>query len=127
MKLLVSVFLIALSFSVSAQVSVSGKITDEQANPIPFATIYIKNTTQGTSANIEGEYSLQLKPGQYTVLYRAVGYKPETRQLDIKTATTANIKLITETYELQNITITSNGEDPAYGIIRKADLVGFPF
>jgi len=120
MKLFLSVFLIALGFTVSAQVSISGKITDERSNPIPFATIYIKNTTQGTSANIEGEYSLQLKPGQYTVLYRAVGYKPETRLLDVKTSTTAHIKLSTETYELQNVTITSSGEDPAYAIIRKA-------
>ncbi|MEO8886859.1 MAG: DUF5686 and carboxypeptidase regulatory-like domain-containing protein [Mucilaginibacter sp.] len=120
MKLFLSLFFITLSFPVSAQVSISGKITDEKSNPIPFASIYIKNTTQGTSANIEGEYSLQLKPGQYTALYRAVGYKPETRQLNVKTATTINVQLITETYELQNVTITANGEDPAYAIIRKA-------
>ncbi len=120
MKLFLSVIFLSVSITAFAQVNISGKITDEKSNPIPFATIYIKNTTQGTSANIEGNYALQLKPGQYTILYRAVGYKPETKLLDIKAATIINVTLTAETYQLGDVTITSNGEDPAYAIIRKA-------
>src|SRR5665213_1602657 len=80
----------------SQQVTISGKITDENNKPIPFASVYIKNTTKGTSANSEGEYILQLKPGSYEVQYKSVGYKQESRKIDLTTSQVLNITLKTE-------------------------------
>lgn len=121
MKLTLTLILFLLSgITASAQLFVSGKVTDERSNPIPFATVHIQNTTIGTSANSEGEYSLQLKAGQYTVVYRAVGYKPVTRQVDFRASQTINVNLVPEIYELQSVNITGSSEDPAYAIIRKA-------
>ncbi|MFI5139542.1 MAG: DUF5686 and carboxypeptidase regulatory-like domain-containing protein [Sphingobacteriales bacterium] len=104
----------------SQQVSISGKITDDNNRPIPFASVYIKNTTKGTSANSEGEYILQLAPGAYAVQYKAVGYKQESRKLDISTSQVVNMILKTETYQLKDVIVNGGGEDPAYSIIRKA-------
>ncbi|GAB2984514.1 DUF5686 and carboxypeptidase regulatory-like domain-containing protein [Mucilaginibacter puniceus] len=121
MKLTLTLLLFLLTgITASAQLFVSGKVTDEQSNPIPFATVHIQNTTIGTSANSEGEYNLQLKAGQYTIVYKAVGYKPVTREVDFRASQTININLTTEIYELQDVNITGSGEDPAYAIIRKA-------
>jgi hypothetical protein len=120
MKLTLSLLFTSLiSLNLFAQLTISGKIKDEKSNPVPFATVYVKNTTLGTSANSEGEYSLQIKPGQYEVLYKAVGYKQESRKLDIKTSQVVNVGLATENYQLKDVTIYS-GPDPAYSIIRKA-------
>src|SRR5215469_16727556 len=102
-----------------AQVSISGKITDDQGKPIPFASIYIKNTTKGTSANSDGGYILKLAPGVYDVQYKAVGYKQEHRNVNLRTNQVINVVLQIETYQLQEVVI-GNGEDPAYAIIRKA-------
>jgi hypothetical protein len=102
------------------QVNVSGKVTDDTGKPVPFASVYIQNTTQGASANSEGDYSLQLKPGQYVIQYKAVGYKQETHRADLSQSKVINVTLRTEIYELQAVSITGNGEDPAYAIIRKA-------
>ncbi|MDB5029322.1 DUF5686 and carboxypeptidase regulatory-like domain-containing protein [Mucilaginibacter sp.] len=114
-------FLFFIGFKVSAQqVSVSGKITDDTGNPVPFASVYIQNTTLGASANSEGDYSLQLKPGQYVMQYKAMGLKQETRKVDLKESKVINITLHTEVYQLQTVSITGNGQDPAYAIIRKA-------
>jgi hypothetical protein len=104
----------------SQQVTVSGKITDENNKAIPFASIYLKNTTKGTSANSEGEYILQLKPGNYEVQYKAVGFKQESRQLELNSNQTLNIVLKAETYQLNDVVIKAGAEDPAYAIIRKA-------
>jgi hypothetical protein len=122
MKPIVLCFVIC-SFCISAfaqQVSLSGNVTDKNGNPVPFASIYIKNTTKGASANIEGAYSLQLQPGQYEVQYRAVGFKQESQNIDLKSNTTVNVTLAAEVYELKAVTINAKGEDPAYAIIRKA-------
>jgi hypothetical protein len=112
---------IIISFSVfSQQVTISGKITDEHNKTIPFASIYIKNTTKGTSANSEGEYGLQLKPGTYEVQYKAVGYTQQSRKIELNKNQSVNIVLQTETYQLSDVVVKAGGEDPAYAIIRKA-------
>ena len=120
-----SVLLFFLSFGIclaafGQKVILSGKVTDQNGKPVPFASIYIKNTTNGASANIEGVYSLSLQPGEYEVRYKAVGYKQETQKLDLKSNTVINITLSTEVYEMKTVTISASGEDPAYAIIRKA-------
>jgi hypothetical protein len=121
MKLtLLAVLFFLLSFNAfSQQITVSGKITDQTNAPVPFASVYIKNTTIGTSANSDGAYSLHLKPGTYEIAYKAVGYKQESRKLELTSSKEINIVLSTESYQLQDVTI-GNGPDPAYAIIRKA-------
>ncbi|MBW4891000.1 DUF5686 and carboxypeptidase regulatory-like domain-containing protein [Mucilaginibacter sp. HMF5004] len=107
-------------FKLSAQtVTVSGAITDQYKNPVPFATIYVKNTTKGTSANSDGKYQLQLSPGEYEILYRAIGFRQESHKVTVKTDQKIDVTLAAEAYQLKNVNITANGEDPAYAIIRK--------
>jgi hypothetical protein len=121
MKFSLPVLLLFLfSFHAFSQVTISGKITDENNKAIPFGSIHIKNTTKGTSANSEGEYILQLAPGSYEVQFKAVGYKQETRVVDLVSSQTLDIQLKAEIYQLNDVVIKSNAEDPAYAIIRKA-------
>lgn len=118
---LLSFLFLIIGFNAFAQqITISGKVTDDQHKPVPFATIYIKNTTKGASANSEGDYSLSLQPGQYEVQYRAVGYRQESRTLDLKASQVVNVTLATEVYELKSVSISAKGEDPAYAIMRKA-------
>ena len=107
-------------FGASAQVTLSGKIIDENGKPVPFASVYVKGSTKGTSANVDGDYLLKLQPGQYDMLYRAVGYKQVSQSVDLEKNTTLNITLKAELYELGAVTISASGQDPAYAIIRKA-------
>ena len=116
-------FTLLLSFAgalFAQEVTISGKITGDDNKPIPFASVYIKNTTKGTSANSEGDYILQLKPGTYEVQYKAVGFKQESRQAVLSASKVINVVLQIETYQLKDVMISGNGEDPAYAIIRKA-------
>jgi hypothetical protein len=117
---LLLVFL-GLSLSVfSQQFSISGKITDENNKPIPFASVYIKSTTKGVSANSDGAYQLLLNAGTYNLQFKAVGYTQQTQQVTLTQNQQIDISLKTETYQLKDITIHAGGEDPAYAIIRKA-------
>jgi len=42
---------------------VSGKVTDNTGNPVPFATIKVKNSNVGVSADANGAYSIKVKAG----------------------------------------------------------------
>ena len=98
----------------------SGKITDQQGQGIPFASIYEKNTTIGTSANSEGEYSLKLSTGKHELYYRAIGYRQDTRQIDLKTNYNLDVTLAAAAFELADVVVKSGGEDPAFEVIRNA-------
>lgn len=117
-------FIIGLFFTclsaAAQQFTLSGKITDESGQPVPFASVYVQHTTTGTSANNEGEYTFNLKAGQYTIIYKAVGYKQELLELDLRQSQSKNITLKTEIYQLQTVSVSATAEDPAYAIIRQA-------
>ncbi|WP_183563900.1 DUF5686 and carboxypeptidase regulatory-like domain-containing protein [Mucilaginibacter sp. SP1R1] len=119
--LLLPLLIFTLQFSAfSQQLSISGKITDENNKPIPFASVYIKNTTKGVSANSEGVYLLQLNTGNYELQFKAVGYSQQSQQIKLTANQVIDISLKTETYQLKTVAIHAGGEDPAYAIIRKA-------
>lgn len=108
-----------VTFSFAQQFKLSGNIKDAAGQPISFASVHIKNTTTGTSANIDGFYSFSIHPGKYSVVYKAVGYKAKEKELLITGDVVQNINLDPEVYTLQEVTITNNAEDPAYEIIRQ--------
>jgi hypothetical protein len=102
------------------QFTISGTITDDGGKPVPFASILVHNTTKGTSANGEGAYSINVAAGQYELLFKAIGYQQEIKKVSVTGNVTLDVKLSIASYQLKDVVVRGNGEDPAYGIIRKA-------
>ncbi|WP_175635319.1 DUF5686 and carboxypeptidase regulatory-like domain-containing protein [Pedobacter ghigonis] len=102
------------------QFTVTGIVKDSNGQPVPFASVYLKNTTTGTSANVDGKYSVKLKSGQQTLSFRAVGYKQQDHIINLTDDIALNVTLSAESYTLENVNIRANAEDPAYAIMRKA-------
>ena len=119
-----SVFLIFISvlfsYELDSQV-VKGTIKDSDGQPIPYATVYIRELRQGTTANTKGDYEFKLPEGKYTVIFESLGFMPDVRNLTVsKNTIVLNITLQMQTYEIPEVRITASGEDPAYVIMRKA-------
>ncbi len=114
------IFCLATSLSAVAQLQISGKITETNGDPVPFASIYIKNTTKGLSANADGLYKLTVEKGTVVLIFKAIGFKTTERTIQVNTNVVANQVLAAESYSLNSVTIRSDAEDPAYEIIRKA-------
>jgi hypothetical protein len=110
----------AFQFCFAQQYQISGKITDPTGEMVPFASIYVKNTSKGVSANVDGSYKLTVDKGMVTLVYKAIGYKTKEREILVNGNVIANQELETESYTLKNVTIRPNAEDPAYEIIRQA-------
>lgn len=100
---------------------IKGKITNNNGQPIPFATVYIKELIKGSTANPDGNFDLKIPEGQYSITISALGYKPETRHVEVNNETIELNFILTEhTYKIKEIRIYSGSEDPAYMIMRKA-------
>ncbi|MBP8791845.1 MAG: TonB-dependent receptor [Lutibacter sp.] len=68
---------VLIAFSISAQqFQLSGKVTDGK-NPLPGTTIIIKGTSNGVSTNLNGEFSISLKKGMYTLVVSSISQPKE--------------------------------------------------
>ncbi|MCT4587266.1 MAG: DUF5686 and carboxypeptidase regulatory-like domain-containing protein [Carboxylicivirga sp.] len=106
---------------ISIAQGVRGTVNDEEGNSIPFATIYLKETTTGTTTNDLGEYEIQLPNGQYTIIFQGLGFQKNEVKVHVQDQfVTNNIVLKKQEYRIKEVRVFSGGEDPAYPIMRKA-------
>lgn len=117
---LFTLFLILLSGGILHAAIIKGRITNESGDGLAFATVLEKGTTNGTSANGDGYYTLEIPEGKHDITAQYMGYQSQTKTVNTATDKNAvNFKLPAQTLEVKEITIKSGGEDPAYPIMRK--------
>ena len=81
MKYLNIIILIFISTACLGQ-SISGKITDKNNNPIPYANVYLKKTNIGTSTDEKGFYQLKnIKKESYTLIISSIGFKTKALKI----------------------------------------------
>ena len=64
---------------------ISGTVTDDKGNILPYASVYIKGTSLGTTTNNNGKYFLNLPEGRYTIICQYVGYARQEKTLNLGT------------------------------------------
>ena len=85
-KHIILILLIFSSLYLFSQSKIMGKVIDEEFNEtMPFANVLLKGTNQGVTTDFDGNYSIEVKPGVYTIVFSFVGY--QTKEItDIKVA-----------------------------------------
>ena len=72
----------------------SGKITDQDGQPLGGAVIKIENSLLGTYSGADGSYSLKVRQqGSVKVTYSFTGYRKETREINISGNVTEDVIL----------------------------------
>ncbi|MCY1722177.1 DUF5686 and carboxypeptidase regulatory-like domain-containing protein [Prolixibacteraceae bacterium Z1-6] len=118
-------FLLLLSFALTSFISeaqtISGIITDEQNQPIPYATIFISEVKEGTTSNVDGLFEFVLPKGNYNLTIRSMGYYQQIKTISLQTDSLyLPITLKTQSFEIKEVKVFPGKEDPAYFIMRKA-------
>src|ERR1700733_5968588 len=68
-KCLSLIALLAFCLSVFAQTkTTTGRVTDQTGAPVPFATIRVKGTKSGTSADADGNFTIRTKDADVLVV-----------------------------------------------------------
>ena len=65
--------ILVMQIGFAQQKTITGTITDETGVPLPGATVIIENTTQGVSADFDGNFSIQASEGD-VLLITYIGY-----------------------------------------------------
>jgi TonB-linked SusC/RagA family outer membrane protein len=97
--------------------TVTGKVADQQGQPVPFATIKVKGSNQGTSADADGSFSIKAKQGDVLVV-SGTGFSAV--QFPIADASAVlNIKITQKETGLTEVVVT------ALGISKQAKSLGY--
>lgn len=84
--------LTGFTFFAKAQLVVSGKVFDAGTKePLINASVFCENTTILTITDKNGNFSLSLNPGGYTVIVSYIGYKTQNLQV---TSSTENLEFL---------------------------------
>jgi TonB-linked SusC/RagA family outer membrane protein len=98
------------------QKKVSGKIIDGENNSsLPGATVQVKGTNRGVTANAEGTYSLDVASGA-TLIFSSLGYT--AKEVVVGNQSVINIALAQDAKALSEVVVTG------YGSQRKKDITG---
>jgi hypothetical protein len=113
--------LLLLLVGIAASAQVKGRVTGKNGTPVPFASIIVQGTYNGTSSNEDGSYSLNITTkGHYTLIFQSLGYKTREVAVDITTLPhTLNVTLEEENFDLKEVVI-SNKDNPGDAVIRNA-------
>ncbi|UII28823.1 DUF5686 and carboxypeptidase regulatory-like domain-containing protein [Fulvivirga maritima] len=100
---------------------VRGVVRNEKGEPLPYATIYVKETGSGTTTNDQAYYEINLEPGNYQLIFQFVGYASLTKEVIVEDGfVELDVKLESQVIMLKDIEVRAGKEDPAYTIMRKA-------
>ena len=128
--LYLSLILIIINYSGFAQnYSINGKITDEDGNGLPGATIIIKGTTTGTISDINGDFSL-FAFEDTTLIISFSGYKRQ--EISVNGKTTIDIQLIPDIETLKEVVVVGYGSQEKINItgsvatIKQEELISVP-
>lgn len=120
--ILISFFLILLPILVFSQntYTVSGKILGKDGKPLSYIGISTYNFEMGTLSDADGKYLLKLPEGQQILRIKSMGYKDILDTIMLAANVERNYGMEEEDLTLEDVFITGDGRDPAYGIIQKA-------
>jgi TonB-linked SusC/RagA family outer membrane protein len=77
-----------ISFTVSSQVTLKGKVTSADGSPITNASVQLEPSNAGATTDANGNYSFtaSVKAGNYTLTASSVGYKTVEKTVNISNA-----------------------------------------
>lgn len=120
MRFFLLFILFFLKISFSQTFTITGNAVDSRTNePLPYVNIRVLNTSHGTAANVNGDFELKLKYGEYTLVASYIGYYSDTVEVTLNKNLNLDFKLKQTDVSLPEIVILP-GENPALEIISKA-------
>lgn len=103
------------SMTAVAQTVVTGAVTDQTGQPLPGATVVIKDSGKGTTTDFNGNFSIEVNKGQILEI-SYVGFI--TKSVTIGDAISYNISLEEDSQQLEEVVVVG------YGSQKKVNLTG---
>ncbi|WP_420583368.1 carboxypeptidase-like regulatory domain-containing protein [Reichenbachiella sp.] len=106
-KSILTLLLIGASLLTEAT-TIKGRITDPTGEGLPGVNVFIKDTYDGATTDMDGNYSFDtFETGEQTLVASFIGYKKHEQLVDLSKPISLNIELKEEVNRLSGVTITA--------------------
>lgn len=96
--------------------TVKGKVTDEKGEALIGVNIIVKETSKGTTTDLDGMYSIEVAGPNSVLTFTYLGYEP--KDVVVNNQTVINVTLSPDSKVLSEVVVIG------YGTQRKSDLTG---
>lgn len=96
--------------------TVSGRVVDDEQVPLPGVNVVLKGTTNGTSTDSDGNYSINISNSSAVLVFSFVGFVSE--ETTVGGRTVINVSLFPDVQSLSEIVVVG------YGTQKKENLTG---
>ncbi|MCR9064398.1 MAG: TonB-dependent receptor [Cytophagales bacterium] len=104
------------SLSTLAQVRVTGKVTSNNDEALPGASVIVEGSSNGTTSDASGNFSISAPSKDAVLVFSFIGH--ETQSVAINGRSVVNVTLMESSEELSDVVVIG------YGTVRKRDLTG---
>jgi Ca-activated chloride channel homolog len=105
---LATLVLLLQSFAFTETRVITGTvISAEDGSPLPGVNVFLKGTTNGTTTNIKGKYTLTVPATGGTLVFSFIGL--QTKEIKIGTRSIIDVSLSEDVAELSEITVSGYG------------------
>ena len=109
----------SLAGILSAQSTLNGRVTDEQGQPLPSATV-MTESGKGVFTDLDGKYTLNVASGEQRITFSFIGFLNAVKKVDLKPGETQTLNVrLQEDAVLLNESIVIG-----YGVQRKKEVTG---
>lgn len=105
LKLFIALFVLAIS---SYGQDITGTVTDADKVPLPGVSIIIEGTTQGTTTDFDGNYSINAEP-EDRLVFSYLGM--ETQVVEVGSQKVINLSLKDDMTSLDEVVVTAFGDE----------------
>lgn len=92
----------------------NGTVKDESGESVPGTTVLVKGTSNGTSTDTEGAFSIRVSGSEAVLVFSSIGFA--TQEIVVGNRTQLDVVLVTEATQLSDVVVIG------YGTQKKGDL-----
>ena len=115
-KLFLALLCLGAAWSLSAQSTIKGIVTDETGEPLIGAGVFVEGTTVGTVTGLDGDYELTVPAEAVNLVFSFIGLADQTVPIDGRTQ--IDVVLTTDTTVLDEVVVVG------YQTVKRRDLLG---
>ena len=109
--LILAYWLLCFSSNSNAQnrsATISGKVQSGN-RPVPFASIFLQNSPNGTTSDADGNYILKVPSGKFNIVVQSQGFRTYEEKVSISSSSTLtlNFNLIEDALGLEEVVVSA--------------------
>ena len=113
---LFTMFMLISAFAFAQNRQITGTVVDESGSPVSGASVYVKGTTTGVSANANGQFTISAKTGD---ILEVTGAEIATKEATVGSGSTISITVT------RNVTTGTEVVITALGVSRQPKELGY--